>query len=75
MGSVVNSEPGVPGSSPSAADIFSWCTHYAVTQTVQIGGIIMMPPILLLLCMTDSRRIKNVEKNKDEKLSICQSCQ
>ena len=32
----------VPGSIPSAADIFSWCTHmHAVTQTVQIRGILM----------------------------------
>ena len=34
--------PWVPGSIPSAADIFSWCTHmHAVTQTVQIRGILM----------------------------------
>ena len=40
--------PGVPGLSPSADDIFSWCTH--------------MPPLLLLLLrMTDSRSIKNVQ--------------
>ena len=30
---------GVSGSSPAAADIFPWYTH-AVTQTIQIRGII-----------------------------------
>ena len=34
--------PGLPGSSPAAADIFPWCTLiYAVTQAVQIRGRIM----------------------------------
>ena len=33
--------PGVPGLSPSAAAMFSWCTHYAVIQSVQIRGILM----------------------------------
>ena len=32
--------PGVPGSTPAAADLFPWCTHnYTVTQTLQIYGI------------------------------------
>ena len=31
--------PGVPGSSPVAAYIFTWCTNnFSVTQTVQIRG-------------------------------------
>ena len=58
---------GVPGSRPTAADIFCWCTHnYTVTQTVQICGIILTAfyaaYILLLLRMIDLHRIKNVQK-------------
>ena len=49
--------PGVPGSRPVVTDIFPWCTHvYAVTQTVQIRGIIMTSEQHI----TDSRRTKNV---------------
>ena len=32
-------EPGLPSSSPAAADIFPWRTH-TVTQPVQIHGIL-----------------------------------
>ena len=50
--------PGVPGSSPAAAETFPLVHTYAVPNTVENRGIIMTTERI-----TDSRRMKNVKKN------------
>ena len=54
--------PGVPGSGPAAAEIFPCCTHNAVTQTVQIRGIIIATERI-----TDSRGLKKRTQKKRNK--------
>ena len=56
--------PGVPGSSPAAAEIFPFCTHNAVTQTVQIRGIVIATERIF-----DSRRLKKRTQKKQIKMS------
>ena len=77
---MVDSEPvGTGFESLCRPYIFLVHHTYAVTQTVQIRGIIMTATdaayIFSLLRMTDSRRIKKVPKNKKiknmSKLSTC----
>ena len=55
--------PEEPGSSPAAAEIFPWCRPtYAVTQTVQIYGMIIATERI-----TDSRRLKKRTQKKRNK--------
>ena len=56
--------PGVPGSGPAAAEIFPFCTHNAVTQTVQIRGIIIATKRI-----TDSRSLKKRTQKKEIKMA------
>ena len=58
--------PGVPGSGSAAAEIFPCCTHNAVTQTVQIRGIIIATERI-----TDSRGLKKrTQRNKNVKVDM-----
>ena len=54
----------MPGSSPAAAEIFPFCTHNAVTQTVQIRGIVIATERIF-----DSRRLKKRTQKKQIKMS------
>ena len=54
----------MPGSGPAAAEIFPCCTHNAVTQTVQIRGIIIATKRI-----TDSRSLKKRTQKKEIKMA------
>ena len=54
----------MPGSGPAAAEIFPCCTHNAVTQTVQISGIIIATE-----CITDLRGLIKRTQKKEIKMS------
>ena len=63
---MVNSEPGRTGFESAAADVFSWCTHSAVTQAVQNGEI--------MTTETYNRFAPHIKNDQYVKVDACNMC-